>query len=160
MNTTHAGVRRGATITLVGAAILAAALAGCSSNGAVRTLGQTISTSGHAEVVVAGQDQDVKGPVSCEKARGELQIGIGLPGASETVAVQATDANPPAIHRIALGTVNGVTLAYQQGSPGASVRATKDGNGYKFTGTATGVDKSNPMAGLVSEPFEVDVTCS
>lgn len=93
------------------------------------------------------------------KAGGELQIGIGQPGSSGAVAVQATDANPPVVHQIALGTVNGVNLAYQQGSPGASAQATKDGDGYKFTGTATGVDPSNPMAGMVSKPFEVDVTC-
>lgn len=35
----------------------------------------------------------------------------------------------------------------------------KDGDGYKFKGTATGIDKSNPMAGMVSKPFEIDVTC-
>jgi lipoprotein LpqH len=109
--------------------------------------------------VVDGQDQKVKGQVTCQKAGGELQIGIGQPGSSGAVAVQATDANPPVVHQIALGTVKGVNLAYQQGSPGASAQATKDGNGYKFTGTATGVDTSNPMAGIVSKPFEVDVTC-
>jgi ipoprotein LpqH len=50
-------------------------------------------------------------------------------------------------------------LAYQQGSPGASANATQDGDGYEFTGTATCVDKTNVTAGLVSKPFEIDVTC-
>jgi ipoprotein LpqH len=149
-------MERGVMVTLSGAAVLAAALAGCSSSG---TTGQTVSTSGQAKVIVDGQDQNVKGQVVCQKAGGQLQIGIGQPGSPGTIAVQATDANPPVIHQIALGTVNGVTLAYQQGSPGASAQATKDGNSYKFTGTATGVDKSNPIAGMVSKPFEVDVTC-
>jgi lipoprotein LpqH len=139
---------------LGGAAMIAAAVAGCSSGG-----GQKVSTSGHAKVVVDGQDQNVNGPVTCQKAGGQLQIGIGQPGSPNTVAVQATDADPPAIHQIALGTINGVPLAYQQGSPGASAQATKDGNGYKFSGTATGMNPSNPMAGMVSKPFEVDVTC-
>ncbi len=137
-----------------GAAMIVAALAGCSSGG-----GQKVSTSGHAKVVVDGQDQNVNGPVTCQKAGGQLQIGIGQPGSPNTVAVQATDADPPAIHQIALGTINGVPLAYQQGSPGASAQATKDGNGYKFSGTATGMSPSNPMAGMISKPFEVDVTC-
>lgn len=140
-------------MVVAGAAMIVAALASCSSSG------QKVSTSGHAKVVVDGQDQNVNGPVTCQKAGGQLQIGIGQPGSPNTVAVQATDADPPAIHQIALGKVNGVALAYQQGSPGASAQATKNGNSYKFTGTATGMDPSNPMAGLVSKPFEVDVTC-
>nr|WP_162098272.1 lipoprotein LpqH [Mycobacterium xenopi] len=134
--------------------MIVAALAGCSSGD-----GQKVSTSGHAKVVVDGQDQNVNGPVTCQKAGGQLQIGIGQPGSPNTVAVQATDADPPTIHQIALGTINGVPLAYQQGSPGANAQATKDGNGYKFSGTATGMNPSNPMAGMVSKPFEVDVTC-
>jgi lipoprotein LpqH len=137
-----------------GGTMIVVALAGCSSGG-----GQKVSTSGHAKVTVDGQDQNVNGPVTCQKAGGQLQIGIGQPGSPNTVAVQATDANPPAIHQIALGKVNGVQLAYQQGSPGASAQATKDGNGYKFSGTATGMNPSDPMAGMVSKPFVVDVTC-
>ena len=144
-------------ILVAGAATVIAALAGCSSHNS--GAGQTVSTSGHAKVVVDGQDQNVAGAVTCQKAGGQLQIGIGQPGSPGTVGVQATDADPPAIHQISLGTINGVALAYQQGSPGASAQATKNGNGYKFTGTATGVDPSNPMAGMVSKPFEVDVTC-
>jgi ipoprotein LpqH len=146
------------TTPLVGAAVLAAALAGCAS-GHINVGGQSVSTNGHAKVIVDGKDQNINGSVTCQKAGGELQIGIGQPGSASTVAVQATDANPPAIHQIALGTVDNVTLAYQQGSPGASATATQNGDDYKFTGTATGMDKNNMMAGLVSKPFEVDVTC-
>lgn len=148
-------MKRTVMITLAGAGVLTAALAGCSSG----TGGQTVSTSGQAKVVVDGQDQNVKGPVTCQKAGGALQIGIGQPGSSSVIAVQATDADPPVIQQIAFGTVNGSGLAYQQGSPGSSAQAAKDGNGYKFTGTATGMDRSNPMAGMVSKSFEVDVTC-
>ena len=36
--------------------------------------------------------------------------------------------------------------------------ATKDGNAYKITGTATGVDMANPMT-PVTKPFEIDVNC-
>ncbi|MBV9089277.1 MAG: lipoprotein LpqH [Mycobacteriaceae bacterium] len=149
-------MKHGVMITLAGAAALAAAVAGCSSNSAG---GQKVSTSGHAKVVVDSQDQNVTGPVTCQKADGQLQIGIGQPGSPNVVAVQATDAEPPVARQISLGTVNGVALAYQQGSPGASAQAARDGNGYKFTGTATGLDKTNPMAGLVSKSFEVDATC-
>lgn len=55
--------------------------------------------------------------------------------------------------------VDNVALAYQPGSPSASANATQNGDDYKFTGTATGGDKTNVTAGLVSKPFEIDVTC-
>ncbi|MGC2379092.1 MAG: lipoprotein LpqH [Mycobacterium sp.] len=149
-------MKRSITVAAVATAIVVTGLSGCSSSS---TPGQKVSTSGHAKVVIDGQDQNVQGQVTCQKAGGQLQIGIGQPGTQTAVAVQATDANPPAVHQIALGNVNGVTLAYQQGSPGASAQATEDGNGYKFTGTATGINTANPMAGTVSKSFEIDVTC-
>jgi ipoprotein LpqH len=151
---------------LLGAALLAAALSGCSGTGhvnaageSVSTTGQSVSTTGHAKVIVDGKDQNVSGNVTCQKAGGELQIGIGQPGSPTAIAVQATDTNPPTVHQIALGTVDNVALAYQQGSPGASADATQNVDAYKFSGTATGVDKTNFTGGLVSKPFEVDVTC-
>lgn len=147
-------MKRSLTFAAAATAIFVIGLSGCSS-----TPGQKVSTSGHATVTVDGKDQNVKGQVTCQKAGGELQIGIGQPGTQTAVSVQATDANPPVVHQIALGNVNGVTLTYQQGSPGASAQATEDGNGYKFTGTATGVNTANPMQGMVSKSFEIDVTC-
>ena len=147
-------MKRSLTVAAAATAIFVIGLSGCSS-----TPGQKVSTSGHATVTVDGKDQNVKGQVTCQKAGGELQIGIGQPGTQTAVSVQATDANPPVVHQIALGNVNGVTLTYQQGSPGASAQATEDGNGYKFTGTATGVNTANPMQGMVSKSFEIDVTC-
>jgi lipoprotein LpqH len=147
-------VKQSVIVAAAASAIVVMGLSGCSS-----TPGQKVSTSGKATVTVDGKDQNVQGQVTCQKAGGQLQIGIGQPGASGTVAVQATDANPPDVHQIALGNVNGVNLAYQKGSPGASVQPTVDGNGYKFSGTATGMNTANPMAGLVSKSFEIDVTC-
>lgn len=147
-------MKRSLTVAAAATAIFVVGLSGCSS-----TPGQKVSTSGHATVTVDGKDQNVKGQVTCQKAGGELQIGIGESGTQTAVSVQATDANPPVVHQIALGNVNGVTLTYQQGSPGASAQATEDGNGYKFTGTATGVNTANPMQGMVSKSFEIDVTC-
>ena len=142
---------------LLGAAMLAAALSGCSGTGHVNAAGQSVSTTGDAKVIVDGKDQNVSGNVTCQKAGGELQIGIGQPGSPTAIAVQATDTNPPTVQQIALGTVDNVALAYQQGSPGVSADAAQNGDAYKFSGTATGVDKTNFTSGLVSKPF--DVTC-
>jgi ipoprotein LpqH len=149
-------VKRSVTVAAAATAIVVAGLSGCSGSS---TPGQKVSTSGHAKVVIDGKDQNVQGQVTCQKAGGALQIGIGQTGTPTAVAVQATDANPPVVHQIALGNVNGVTLTYQQGSPGASADAKVDGNGYKFSGTATGVNTANPMAGMVNKSFEIDVTC-
>jgi ipoprotein LpqH len=149
-------VKRSVAVAAAATAIVVVGLSGCSSSS---TPGQKVSTSGKATVTIDGKDQNVQGQVTCQKAGGQLQIGIGQPGTSTAVAVQATDANPPVVHQIALGNVNGVTLAYQQGSPGASAQATEDGNSYKFSGTATGMNTANPMAGMVSKSFEIDVTC-
>ena len=59
---------------------------------------------------------------------------------------------------VGLGNVDGVALAFQEGAPGASASATKDGKTYKISGTASGVDMTNPMQ-PITKPFEIAVTC-
>jgi lipoprotein LpqH len=61
------------------------------------------------------------------------------------------------VKSVALGNVNGVTLAV--GGTSGKANATKDGSTYKISGTATGIDMSNPMAGQVNKSFELDVSC-
>ena len=86
---------------------------------------------------------------------GNVNIAVG--GAQTGIGAVLTDANPPAVKSVALGNVNGVTLGYAAGGQG-SASATKNGSSYKISGTATGVDMSNPMQ-PVNKPFEIDVTC-
>jgi len=62
------------------------------------------------------------------------------------------------VKSVGLGNINGVALGFQEGAPGGSASATKDGNDYKITGTATGVDMANPMQPM-TKPFEIAVTC-
>jgi lipoprotein LpqH len=71
-----------------------------------------------------------------------------------------SDANPPVVQWVGLGnpTVKGVILGYHEGDSQGNAQASKDGNSYKITGTATGVDISNPLQ-PVYKPFEIDVTC-
>jgi serine/threonine protein kinase len=121
----------------------------------------SVSTGGgggaaSAKVVVDGVDQKVTGSVVCSSSGGNVTISIG--GASTSVAAVLSDANPPLVRSVGLGNVNGLTLGYSPGSGQGNASATKNGNSYKISGTATGVDMSNPMA-LVSKPFEIDVTC-
>jgi serine/threonine protein kinase len=113
--------------------------------------------AGATKVIIDGVDQNVSGTVVCMTSGGNVNISIG--GASAGVAAVVTDANPPVVKSVGLGNVNGVTLAYSSGMGGAGdASATKNGNSYKISGTATGVDMANPTA-PVKKPFEIDVTC-
>lgn len=158
-------MKRGLTVAVAGAAILAAGISGCSSNKSTTSSSGTSSgTSASAsaggaagtKVIIDGQDQHVTGSVVCTTAGGNVDIAVG--GNTTGISVVLTDANPPAVKAVQLGNVNGVTLQYAQGGQG-NASATKDGNTYKVTGTATGVDTANPTQ-PVNKPFEIDVTCS
>lgn len=157
-------MKREVTITASAAAILAVALAGCSHSGTVSTPngGVAAASASTTKVVIDGQDQDVKGQVACATTAGSVNIAIGGPSAGAArggtgIGAVLTDANSPVVTSVALGNVNGVALGV--GGTTGSAKATKDGNSYKITGTASGADLSNPMAGPVTKHFEIDVTC-
>jgi lipoprotein LpqH len=167
-------VKRWFLVGVAGAAIVVAGLAGCSSNKSTSTSSSSSSVAasasssassapgsasvgaGQAKVVIDGQDQNVQGQVVCQTAAGNVNIAIGA--ATTGIAAVLTDSNPPTVKSVGLGNVNGVTLGYQSGVGQGNAEATKDGNSYKITGTATGVDIANPLA-PVNKPFEVDATC-
>lgn len=157
-------MKRELTIGIAAAAILAAGISGCSDkkssssgSGASGTTSAATSGGGGTKVSIDGKDQNVTGSVVCTTAGGNVNIAIG--GAATGIAAILTDANPPAVTSVGLGNVNGVTLAYAAAGGGGNASATKSGNTYKITGTATGVDMANPMQ-PVNKPFEIDVTCS
>jgi ipoprotein LpqH len=160
-------VKRGLTVAIAGAAVLVAGLSGCSGNksetggtsGGAST-GPTSAAAGGTDgtkVVIDGKDQNVSSSsVVCAKVGTDVSITIG--GAGSGINARVTDANPPEVKSVGLGTVNGVPLAYSAGSGQGDAKATKDGNKYKITGNATGIDVANPMT-PVKKPFEIDVTC-
>jgi ipoprotein LpqH len=116
----------------------------------------SVGGANEAKVIIDGKDQNVQGTTVCTKAAGNVSIAVG--GNTTGISVVLTDANPPAVKAVQLGNVNGVTLQYAQGGQG-NASVTMDGNTYKVTGTATGVDMANPMQ-PVNKPFEIDATCS
>ncbi len=159
-------MKRGLTVAVAGAAILAAGISGCSSNKS--TSGSSGSSSGTSasataggaagtKVSIDGKDQNVQGTTVCTTAGGSVNIAIG--GAATGIAAVLTDASPPQVKSVGLGNVNGVTLGYTSGTGQGNATASKDGNTYKISGTATGVDMANPMQ-PVNKPFEIDVTCT
>lgn len=157
-------MKRGLTVAVAGAAILVAGLSGCSDDKPKSSGGSSSSAaaSGGAsasgtKVLIDGQDQHVTGTTLCTTAGGTVNIAIG--GSATGIGAVLSDANPPEVKSVALGNVNGVSLGYAPGTPDAKAEATKNGNAYKISGTATGVDMANPMA-PVKKSFEIDVTCS
>ena len=163
-------MKRGFVVAVGGAAIVVAGLSGCSSDekksessssSASSSASETASASataapsgGGTKVTIDGQDQNVKGTVVCTAMGGNMNIAIG-DAATGIAAVVSEDASK--VTSVGLGNVNGVTLAYAAGA-GGEAKATKDGNNWKITGTATGVDMANPMS-PVNKPFEIDVAC-
>lgn len=151
-------VMRGIEIGLASMALVFAACAGCSSDKS--STGSSSAAVAGEQVVVDGQKQSVSGPVTCTSAGGNTNIAVGDP-ANGVGAVVSND-NPPVVHSVGLGSVNGITLGFadaapnQSGSAGASV----NGKSYAIKGNATGVDMSNPQQPKqVTKPFEIDVTC-
>ena len=154
-------MKRSVAVAAAGLAIVVVGLSGCSSDKKSSTSASVNGTSAAvssgsstAKVTIDGKDQSVQGTTACTSAAGTVNIAIG--GAQTGIGVVLTDASPPVVKSVALGNVNGVTLAV--GGTSGKADATKDGSKYKISGTATGVDMANPMQ-PVNKPFEIEVTC-
>jgi ipoprotein LpqH len=156
-------MKREVLITAGVAATLATAMVGCSHHDKAVSVGNAaVAPAGasNTKVVVDGKDQNVTGTVACTKAGGTINIAIsgGASGGGPAgIGAVLSDANPPVVKSVALGNVNGVTLAVGGTTGKADVK--QDGSSYKISGTASGVDMANPMGGPVNKPFELDVAC-
>jgi lipoprotein LpqH len=164
-------VNRGFVVAVGGAALVIAGLSGCSSgdkksesssssasssaSGTASASATAAPSGGGTKVSIDGQDQNVSGTVVCSAMGGNMNIAIG-DAATGIAAVLNSDG--ATVQSVGLGNVNGVTLGYQSGTGQGEAKAEKDGNSYKISGTATGIDMANPMQ-PVNKPFEIDVTC-
>ncbi|BBX46927.1 lipoprotein LpqH [Mycobacterium cookii] len=153
-------MKRSVTVAAAATAIVVVGLSGCSSKSSTSSSSNgtsaAASANSTAKVTIDGKDQNVQGAVACTSAAGNVNIAVG--GATTGIGVVLTDASPPSVKSVGLGSVNGVTLGYTPGTGQGNATATKDGNKYKISGTATGVDMANPMQ-PVNKSFEIDVTC-
>jgi lipoprotein LpqH len=160
----RAVVKRGITAGVVGVAMVAAALAGCSSNksnpGASSSSSGAPAAAAGPQLTIDGQNQNITGQVTCTAAGDNTNIGIG--DASNGVGAVVSNANPPIVHSVGLGNVNGVALGFSDAAPGAggNAGAAQNGKTYAINGTATGVDMSNPQQPQqVKKSFQMNVTC-
>jgi ipoprotein LpqH len=153
-------VKRGFLVAVGGAAIVIAGLSGCGSDEKKsETTGETSSAAaaeGKTTVTIDGQDQQVQGTIACSSMGGNMNIAIG--DATTGIGAVVSTGDSPTVQSVGLGNVNGVTLGYQSGTGQGEAKAEKDGNTYKISGTAIGVDMANPMQ-PVNKPFEIEVTC-
>jgi ipoprotein LpqH len=160
-------------LVVVGATAIALAGAVACSNDKVPSSGSSSATSSSAAasstpsptsaapsgsaatVTIDGQPRNVGGQVVCATNDGKFSIAIGD---MMTGVIVGLEPDGSVVHNAGLGDFNGAILSFTEGAPGNNATATKDGNHYKITGTATGVDNANP-AQQISKPFEVEVTC-
>lgn len=170
---------RGLLAAIGGAALVVAGLAGCSSNDEGSTAADETTTGeavdeviveeeeettttgaaaeGAATVSIDGQEQEIQGTVACTQTGDTVMIAIG--DATQGISATVSTGDEPQVSQVALGNVDGVALTYQEGTGQGEAAAEKDGDTYKITGTATGDDIADPGAGMVSKPFEIEVTC-
>jgi ipoprotein LpqH len=141
-------VKRAVVVTIGGAAVVVAGLAGCSFFGSVN------SPLGGGKLTIDGKDHDFTRKVRCTTMGSTVQIDAGdRSGATVGATVSAGD--NPTVQTVSLGNVDGFDGGYAPGTGTAT--ATKGGNSYKITGTAVGVDKNNQMP--VNKSFQIDLTC-
>jgi ipoprotein LpqH len=152
-----------AVIGLVAGVML---LMACSDNkGTVNTPAgpAQVSTSGNTEVKVDGNDLaglDMKS-VTCVKQAGKITVASGAVGGQQGLGVLMTDGQPPKVDSVAM-VVDGNALSVSQsmGMNAGKADVKVDGNTYTITGEAQGADIKNPMAGMITKPFTIKVSCS
>ena len=155
-------------VGVVGLAAAAAVLVGCSDNtsgpaSATAAGGSQVSTGGSTEVKVEGKDLsglDLSS-VTCVKQSGKINVASGAINGQAGLVVVMTDANPPTVDSLGM-TVDGNALAVTNtmGAKVGSADVKVDGSTYTISGEASGADIKNPMAGMVTKPFTVKVSCS
>jgi len=141
-------------------AVVVAACAGCSSNKSNTGASSSAPAAAGPQLIVDGQNQNVTGQITCNSANGNTAIGIG--DATAGLGAVVSNDNPPIVHSVGLGNVNGVTLGFSDAAPNqaSNAGAAVNGKSYAIKGTASGVDMSNPQQPKqVTRSFELDVTC-
>jgi lipoprotein LpqH len=153
-------LKRVIVVGIAGVAIVVAGLTGCSSKKSSTNASSSPPAAAGPQIIIDGQNQPVTGQVSCTANGNNTNIGIG--DASNGVGAVVSNANPPIVHAVGLGSVNGITLGFSDAAPnqGGNAGAAQSGKSYAIKGTATGVDMTDPQQPKpVTKSFEMDVTC-
>jgi ipoprotein LpqH len=143
----------------------ATVLVGCSDHkgGSTTSQGASVSSGGSTEVKVDGKDLAGLDPksVTCVKQGGKINVASAAIGGQQGLGIVMTDAATPTVESLGM-VVDGNALAVSNmgGVKSGSAEVKVDGTTYTISGEATGADIKNPMAGMITKPFTVKVTCS
>jgi lipoprotein LpqH len=98
--------------------------------------------------------------VTCVKQGGKINVASGAINGQQGLGIVMTDAATPTVESLGM-VVDGNALAVSNmgGVKNGSAEVKVDGSSYTITGEATGADIKNPMAGMITKPFTVKVTC-
>ncbi|RFD25470.1 hypothetical protein MUBE_08895 [Mycobacterium uberis] len=111
------------------------------------------TTTGETKVTIGSQLQNISGPVVCSTINGKFSIAIGD---MITGVIVGLEPDASVVHNAGLGAIDGVVMAFAEGIPGENASATKNGNTYQITGTASGLDNAGQQ---IHKPFEIEATC-
>lgn len=155
-------MKRGIVVGVTAAAVVVAGCAGCSNKKSEPGASSSAAPAQPAgpQVIVDGERQNITGQVTCTPDGDNIKIGIG--DASSGVGAVVSNADPPIVHAVGLGSVHGITFGFSDAAPGQNSNAGAEHKDktYAIKGTATGSDMTNPEEPKqVSKPFEMTVTC-
>ena len=100
-------------------------------------------------------------PANGVKQGGKINVASGAIGGQQGLGIVMTDEATPTVESLGM-VVDGNALAVTNtmGANVGSAEVKVDGTTYTITGEATGADISNPMAGMITKPFTITVTCN
>lgn len=141
-------------------------LVGCSDDkpqAAPSPAAADVKTGGNTQVKVDGLDLpglDLNS-VTCVKQGGRINVASAAIGGQQGLGVVMTDEASPKVESLGL-VYDGSALAVSEnmGVKVGSAKVEVDGDTYTITGEASGADMKNPMAGMISKPFAITVSCS
>jgi lipoprotein LpqH len=147
----------------VGLAAVGAVVVGCSNDTSAAAGDAKVSTGGNTAVKVGGSDLaglDLKS-VTCVKQGGTITVASGAVGGQQGLGVVMSDEATPKVQSLGL-VYDGSALAVSDnmGVKVGSAEVKVDGSTYTISGEASGADMKNPMAGMITKPFTITVSCS
>ena len=156
----------GAIGLLAGAALMV----GCSDDKAATSTPEPSAAAGESQASSGGSTEvkvdgsDLAGldlnSVTCVKQGGKITVASGAVGGQQGLGIVMTDADTPTVESLAMVVDgNALGVANAMGAKSGSAEVKVDGSTYTITGEAAGADMKNPMAGMITKPFTVTVTC-
>ncbi len=147
----------------VGLAAVGAVVVGCSSDKSTATGNAKVSTGGNTAVKVDGSDLaglDLNS-VTCVKQAGKITVASGAVGGQQGLGVVMTDEATPKVQSLGLMyDGSALSVSDNMGVKVGSAEVKVDGSTYTISGEASGADLKNPMAGMITKPFTITVSCS